>query len=183
MSGNEIETEGYAAALSVPGQEDEVTIHETQQLATELLALRALLVPLSVQEITATVVDLIDDRTVTEYTGTPTEVVAMLNGVTVGRVHRDDSDQWIRHLETAGLTDVQVTGDLSGTYAVFTAADDIRYCLADDLSGDTNALVLTRDYRQSYDPDNDTPEQRVQRYIYAATIRQAAELTAETLTR
>lgn len=190
MSGNEIEqtvsieaTEGYGAALSLPGRADEVSTHPTQEIATEVLALRAVLVPLTVQEITATVVDLIDDRTVTECTGTPLEVVAMLNNVILTCVDRQDADLWIRHLQAAGFTDVQVSWDLSGTYAAFTATDGIRYCLAEDLSGDTDALVLTRDYRQTYNPDSDTPEQQIQRYIYAATIRQAAEQTAETLTR
>lgn len=83
----------------------------------------------------------------------------------------------------SGFTDAHVSWDLSGTYAAFTAPDGIRYCLADDLSGDTDALALTRDYRQTYNPDNDTPEQRAQHHLCAATIRQAAEQTAETLTR
>lgn len=87
----------------------------------------------------------------------------------------------LRSLQAAGITDVQVSWDNTGSYVAFTARDGIRYCLAEDLSGDTGALVLTRDYRQTYNPDNDTPDQRVQRYVYAATIRQAAEQTADML--
>jgi hypothetical protein len=182
MSGNEIEqNEGYAAALSVPGRAEQVFTHPTQETAVELLALRAMLVPLHVQEITATVVDLIDDRTVAEYTGEPMEVVAMLNGVTLTRVQRRDSDQWVRILDAFGFTDAQVASDHAGTYVAFTARDEIRYCLADEASADTDALVLTRDYRSIYNPENDTPDQRVQRYIYAATIRQAAEQAADML--
>lgn len=174
-------SEGYTAAILITQTAPITAEHETLEEAREWLT--ATLTGLTSgsdasfanEATSALLVDNISDRTLDQWDGGAAQVAAQLRRETTPTIQTVDvtDPQWTVELDRPYIQDAQLHSEIAGQYVTFTCRG-IRWQLAPDASGDTAALVLSRDYRLTYPWSEDLPEvERAEHHIHAEIVRDA----------
>lgn len=139
----------------------------------------------------ALVVDNTNDRTIAAWEGTGVEIVHRLfeavSDYITGVDEENDSAEWTAALTSAGYTDISVTHDLGARYVLFVGVDGRQWALADDNTGETSSVLLSRNIYCDHagveqPPYSDADELEVFVPIYGTSIQAVVHRAHEAIT-